>query len=206
MSIGLSVPSPPILQIQRDLNSHHCTLSPKFLGREFHLKNIPQCWKQTSIHFLMEGIGREDAGKYEYTLISSPTGSRPLVSTITALEYSLYYTLVTVLVTVTTGIRSKKSKRLMAHCRFPVRVLQVHILTLNEMHFTRSCPCSCYRAPLVEIQSCASNVRHWKATCFKSTTVVVSVTILSVVSTFLIFPYLVLVPNSHGVIIVLEQI
>jgi hypothetical protein len=89
--------------------------------------------------------------------------------------------LVTVLVTVTTlGIRSKKSKILMAHCRFPVRVLQAHILTLNEMHFTRSCPCSCYRAPLVEIQSCASNVRHWKATCFKSTTVVVSVTILSV--------------------------
>jgi hypothetical protein len=45
----------------------------------------------------------EDAGKYEYTLISTPTGSRALVSTITALEYSLYYILVTVLVTVTTG-------------------------------------------------------------------------------------------------------
>jgi hypothetical protein len=41
----------------------------------------------------------EDAGKYEYTLISTPTGSRALV----ALEYSLYYILVTVLVTVTTG-------------------------------------------------------------------------------------------------------
>ena len=150
----------------------------------------------------------EDAGKYEYTLISSPTGSKALVSTIIILHHS---TPCTIYASWSTGnfyywYRSKKSKIQMAHCRFPVRVLQAHILTLNEMHFTRSCPCSCYRAPLVEIQSCASNVRHWKATCFKSTTVVVSVTILSVVSTFLIFPYLVLVPNSHGVIIVLEQI
>jgi hypothetical protein len=108
---------------------------------------------------------QEDAGKYEYTLISSPTGSRALVSTITALEYSLYYMLVTVLVTVTTGIRSKKSKILMAHYRFPVRVLQVHISTLNEMHFTRSCPCSCYRAPL---QCSRDTVMHVKRSPLES--------------------------------------
>jgi hypothetical protein len=54
---------------------------------------------------------QEDAGKYEYTLISSPTGSRALVSTITALEYSLYYMLVTVLVTVTTGYQVEEVQK-----------------------------------------------------------------------------------------------